>query len=284
MTIDRNHKCTGFTLIELLVVIAIIAILAALLLPALSKAKAKAKRVICINNQKQLALTAQVYGVDNEDKFPANGGNGVDPANRLWVQGWFYDSGSREGSQYILDPKYSLFADYLKGIKTYVCAGESPSIDGGAVYDTPGSFSRLRSYQMNAYIGWQGKWDSRVELSSPYASYPIMRKFSEVKNYRGEGIALFMDINERSICWPYFGISMIADTMFSFPSAIHDRGGVISYTDASVEYHRWKDDRTIKATLRTPSFSSYHAHKEVQTGNQDIKWLQDRATRPQPKN
>src|SRR5437868_2105405 len=98
-----NSARSAFTLIELLVVIAIIAILAALLLPALARAKAAAKRIQCVNNEKQMAAVWIIYSSDNADWLANNGKN--DPPTTsypLWVQGAFYNVNDNTNYAYII--------------------------------------------------------------------------------------------------------------------------------------------------------------------------------------
>src|ERR1043166_8016554 len=92
---DRKHK--GFTLIELLVVIAIIAILAAMILPALAKAKAKAQGIYCMNNTHQLMLAMIQYTHDYTDFFPPNPDNGNSTPYHNWVGG---KSGIGQANEY----------------------------------------------------------------------------------------------------------------------------------------------------------------------------------------
>src|SRR5258706_4428190 len=102
---DRTSR--AFTLIELLVVIAIIAILAALLLPALARAKMQAKRIQCIGNQRQLATTWLLYVADNNDWIVANGNSAnPDTTTKFWIQGYFYDPVHTTTKSYLLDPRY----------------------------------------------------------------------------------------------------------------------------------------------------------------------------------
>lgn len=257
---SRSNACGGaFTLVELLVVIAIIAILAALLFPALSRGKAAAKRIQCTNNQKQLATVSILYAGDNNDSLPAVGQN--DPPSttlKLWIQGAFVYPEANTNSAYILDPKYALFANYLHTIQTYVCPADPPT-----VLVSGRSYPKLRSYSMNAYVGWTGHWDNRLS-----ADYTVFSKMSQVVPSLASGLFLFTDVNPKSICWPYYGVQMKEDAFLLFPGNAHNRGDMVSFADGHVERHQWLDPRTI--TAYSPN---YHAHNDPSPGNIDLKWL-----------
>jgi len=262
----HTRSIRGFTLIELLVVIAIIAILSGLLLPALGHAKAAAKRVQCINNEKQLAAVWLMYTADNGDLLACNGQNDPpNPARKLWVQGAFFSPEANTNYSYILDPKYALFGNYLTTTKVYLCPTDRSTVTvGGRVYP------KLRSYALNSYVGWSGPWDDRLSTA-----FRVFRRQSEMSPNMPAGTFLFQDVNPDSICWPYFGVQMSRDSFFNFPNSSHARGGVISYGDGHVEPHQWRDSRTIRA------FSTdYHRHDDFSPGNTDLAWLRIRTTIP----
>jgi len=261
----RAKECrSGFTLVELLVVIAIISILAAMLLPVLARAKAAGKRVQCINNERQLATVWVMYTSDNADRLAANGQiDPPSPKSQLWVQGVFYYPDSSTNPIYMLDPRYALFGNYLKTTKTYLCPTDKQTVTvSGQVYP------KLRSYALNCYLGWAGAWDLRL---SP--NYRVFTKHSQLVANMPAGTFTFQDVNPESICWPYFGVQMERDSFFNWPNSSHNRGGVVAFADGHVEYHRWRDVRTVAAKS-----TSYHSHNDSSPGNQDLVWLRERTS------
>src|SRR5437773_9056700 len=262
-------QVTGaFTLIELLVVIVIIGILAGLLLPVLSKAKGAAQRIQCVNNQRQLAITWLLYASDSGDVLVPNGPPAVggSPNTKVWVQGVFYNEADRTNIQLVLDPKYALFATYLKAGAIYQCPADSKMVRLGLK-----AYRKVRNYALNSYVGSNSDLDRRL---SP--QYRIFKKGGDLAPVKPGEIFLFQDVHPDSLCWPFFGIYMEAGTqiaVFNYPAAYHNSGGVTSFVDGHTEAHKWRDGRTI-----APRPTDWHQHNDRSPNNADIAWLQARAT------
>ena len=264
-SVPRLCRLRGFTLIELLVVIMIIGLLAAMLLPVLAQAKAKAKRVQCINNERQMSITWVMYAGDNNDNLALNGQTvaGGSTSIKLWIQGVFFYASDNTNTALMLDPKYALFAPYLRTLAIYHCPSDLVSVRVG-----PSVFPKIRSYGLNAFAGWTGQWDDR--LGSP-SIYRIFKKSTDIP--MPSSIFTFQDVFPASICWPYFGVDMGADTFFNFPAVYHSDGGVLGFADGHAEWHRWQDPRTLAAKSK-----DYHDHDDSSPGNIDLKWLRSHTT------
>ena len=263
----------GFTLIELLVVIAIIAILAALLLPSLARAKESARAVICINNQKQLHLAWHLYG-DDQNKLPSNWEFGAISANLPnWVGGGmsyetivqFRPLSDATNTAVLRDSSLTLIAHYLKSHEVFKC----PSDKSYAIRPAPDGqrHGRARSYSMNSYVGETSR---KPALQERYFYRP-----ADFSRASASQIFLFIDEHEDSINDGYFFVSedrTIDWGWLDVPSNRHTRGTHLIFADGHAERRRWKDKRTLQPVTRTP------INGLNQPNNPDVKWLHDHAT------
>jgi prepilin-type processing-associated H-X9-DG protein len=232
-------------LIELLVVIAIIAILAAMLLPALSKARMRAETVNCMSNNKQLTLAWTMYADDNNGVLTPNSDNssGVAPA---WCKGVMDWSTAGQNTNFLALTKsdVALLAPYsARQYKIYHCpADRYASPDQRA----QGWSSRIRSVSMNAAFGSGPR--ASDGLFQPWATDIIVEKIAQLGQPGASKSWVFLDEHPDSIndaafyVNPYLtgGTAEWIDT----PGSLHDGAASFSFADGHAEIKKWHDPRT----------------------------------------
>ena len=271
----------GFTLVELLVTIAVIAVLAALLLPALTKAKGRAKGTSCLNNSKQLALACHTYAGDYQDRLPPNLDDGKMQDGYYWCSGQAGRGGAHEFNTDLLKNAGSaMLFDYLaKSVAVYRCPGDlrvgksqNPSDAGKPAVPT---ISAARSVAMNAAVGTdpsqgggtpvKGAWldgDYKNSLDGPFRTYGRLSDFTVPGP---SSTWLFIDESDFNLNDAAFAVTMTGAFWLDFPGRYHNTASGLVFADGHSEYHRW-------TTPHVPS------KRQSEDRNPDWGWLRDRTS------
>jgi prepilin-type N-terminal cleavage/methylation domain-containing protein len=255
---SQPRKRTGlaFTLIELLVVIAIIAILAAMLLPALSRARGKSLRIKCISNLKQLQVAWLIYANDFADYMVPNAPLGY-PTNQSWCYSAYQGWGALDPNTNRTLYASALLAPYLGGqIGVYKCPADNiPSANG----------DRLRTFSMQSQVGNVYSYGVSRGYNANYAAFI---KVSELTRLSPVNCIVFLEENMCSMNDGYLQVKNGSPVWPDVPGSYHDWACDFSWADGHADTRKW-----VTSVLKIPVAYGYTAGSiSTGVGNADYLW------------
>jgi prepilin-type N-terminal cleavage/methylation domain-containing protein/prepilin-type processing-associated H-X9-DG protein len=265
----------GFTLIELLVVIAIIAILAALLLPALARAKQRAERAGCLNDQRQLQLAGIMYADDNNQYLPLNPDQSQINNVNGWIKGimkWDMVGfpppapwPDNTNTTYLTDSSLGPYSSRSVGI--YKCPGDKKDAAKGP---------RVRSISMNAYMGGVSS-DNNI-TNNGFSTYKVFQKTTAILSPNPSDAWVFVDEAGDSINDGFFFVAMGQTTSwYDVPGNYHGGTGAFSFADGHAESKTWQDGNVKNLPVTGKSFTGF-TPTPADANAGDLGWVQQHTT------